>query len=255
MLVGDPVDGRGPLFRLRPLGGSTRRTPSPSPRPAAILPTFEPRDRFSQIAAVPDREAEMTTEREEYSEEMNPSRYIERVSLVSGEVLEGDVEPHQLLVHSHRDYHVADIQARRFMARLVSTTGDEEGARERMRAVRSRGHRAAEVIARSLGHKGPGEGLTRPVRTQGPRVLLSLQTPGPIEGEDRSDPQSPQAGGRREVPRDQHRRQARGAGPGHRRHRIRRQGDPLAGGPRPRDRRGCGAHSAEGESGIEKRRS
>jgi len=93
--------------------------------------------------------------RETYPDEMSPSRYIEKVSLVSGEALDDEVEAHQLLVHSHRDYHMADFQARRFMARVVSQTGDEEGARQRMRDVRRRGHRAAEVIAKSLGHKHP----------------------------------------------------------------------------------------------------
>ncbi len=86
-------------------------------------------------------------------EELDPARYIERVSLVSGEVLEEPVLPRQLLVRYHRDYHVVDIHARHMMSRMMRATGDPEATRRKMKERRRQGHRAASVIARAIGQK------------------------------------------------------------------------------------------------------
>jgi len=82
--------------------------------------------------------------------ELDPSRYVEKVSLATGEVLDEPILPEQLLVHKHRDYHVVDVQARRLMSRIVSATGDEELARRRMKEIRALGKRASEALARAL---------------------------------------------------------------------------------------------------------
>lgn len=92
---------------------------------------------------------------EQIPEEMSPSRYIEKVDLLSGEVLEHEIQPRHLLVNTHRDYHVADVQARRFMARMLRATGDEEIVRRRMKEVRQLGHRTAGAVARLLGRRDP----------------------------------------------------------------------------------------------------
>ncbi len=89
--------------------------------------------------------------------ELRPSRYIERVSLVTGDVLDDEILPKHLLVYKHRDYHLADVQARRFMSRLLEATGDEELVRERMKEIRERGHKAAEVIAKAIGQHDPSK--------------------------------------------------------------------------------------------------
>ncbi len=83
--------------------------------------------------------------------EISPSRYVEKVRLASGEVVDEPIEPRQLLVKNHRDYHIVDVQARRFMSRLMKETGDENLVRQRMRRVRELGHRAAEVVAKAIG--------------------------------------------------------------------------------------------------------
>ncbi len=83
--------------------------------------------------------------------EVSPARYIEKVSLVTGEVFAEEVRPEQLLIRSHRDYHLVDIQARRFMSRVVATTGSEEQARRRMKEVRRLGHKTSKVLARITG--------------------------------------------------------------------------------------------------------
>ena len=86
-------------------------------------------------------------------EEMLPANYIEKVSLVTDEVLGETIEPRHLLVSHHRDYHLADIQARRFMSKLMETTGDEGLVRQKMRDIRESGHRISERIGKLLGRE------------------------------------------------------------------------------------------------------
>ncbi len=84
-----------------------------------------------------------------------PSRYIEKVSLATGEVLDDEILPRHLLVHSHRDYHIVDIHARYMMSRVVKATGDEDRARQRMRERRALGHRTAKRLAKMIGSRNP----------------------------------------------------------------------------------------------------
>ncbi len=86
-----------------------------------------------------------------------PSRYIEKVSLVSGEVMDDEILPKHLLISNHRDYHLADVQARRFMSRLLKATGDEELVRAKMKGIRERGHKASEIIAKAIGQRDPSK--------------------------------------------------------------------------------------------------
>ncbi|HEX4952149.1 MAG TPA: SDR family oxidoreductase [Thermoanaerobaculia bacterium] len=83
--------------------------------------------------------------------EIAPSRYIEKVSLATGEVLQVEILPRQLLVQSHRDYHLSDIQARRLMSRIIRRTGDEEAARARVKEIHQLGYRAADWISKIFG--------------------------------------------------------------------------------------------------------
>ena len=87
--------------------------------------------------------------------EMAPSNYIEKVSLVTGDPLDDEIRPDQLLVHGHRDYHIVDVHARFMMSRIVNATGDEEEARDRMKKMRSLGRRTSRVLARMIGERDP----------------------------------------------------------------------------------------------------
>lgn len=89
-------------------------------------------------------ESKSTAEAQVYE----PSRYIEKVSLITGEVIDEDIQPKQLLVAHHRDYHPADVQARRFMSKLLGETQDEELVRSRMKEIRERGHKISERIGK-----------------------------------------------------------------------------------------------------------
>jgi len=83
--------------------------------------------------------------------EIAPSRYIEKVSLLTGEALDEEISPQQLLVRNHRDYHLVDVQARRFMSRVVASTGSEDEARRRMKEVRRLGHKTSQILAKVTG--------------------------------------------------------------------------------------------------------
>ena len=52
----------------------------------------------------------MSTHAASLPDRMAPGNYIERVSLLTGEVVKEEIRPDQLLVHSHRDYHVVDVK-------------------------------------------------------------------------------------------------------------------------------------------------
>ena len=85
----------------------------------------------------------------------DPSRYIEKVSLRTGEPLDQPIRPHQLLVHSHRDYHVVDVHARYMMSRVIKATGREEEALRKMKEMRRLGFRTSRAIARMFGASDP----------------------------------------------------------------------------------------------------
>lgn len=88
---------------------------------------------------------------EKYSAEMAPSLYIEKVALLTGETISEEVLPHQLLVHSHRDYHVIDVQARWLMSRLVDAVGDEDKIVAVMKSVRQAGLKATDLLGKVIG--------------------------------------------------------------------------------------------------------
>jgi nucleoside-diphosphate-sugar epimerase len=96
-----------------------------------------------------------TPDKVDVTEEMMPERYIEKVSLATGDVLAHEILPRQLLVHGHRDYHFVDVYARYMMSRVVKATGDEERARRKMKEVRALGHRTSRVLAKMIGQKDP----------------------------------------------------------------------------------------------------
>ncbi len=83
--------------------------------------------------------------------EMAPAQYIEKVSLLTGEVLDDEILPKHLLVSGHRDYHVVDVQARWFMSQLVDVTGDEDVVRGAMKQVRKIGGAAQNLLSRVIG--------------------------------------------------------------------------------------------------------
>lgn len=84
---------------------------------------------------------------------MSPENYVEKVSLLTGEILKDPIQPRQLLVHSHRDYHIVDVQARWLMSRMVATLRNEEAVVSLMKSARHLGLRATDLLAKAIGPK------------------------------------------------------------------------------------------------------
>lgn len=87
------------------------------------------------------------------SPDADPSRYVERISLTSGEVLPEPILPKHLLISHHRDYHVMDVQARMMMSLLVEATGDEDAVRSAMKQVRRAGAQAKGLFSKVVGDR------------------------------------------------------------------------------------------------------
>ncbi|MBI3929898.1 MAG: SDR family oxidoreductase [Armatimonadetes bacterium] len=85
----------------------------------------------------------------------DPGRYIEKVSLMTGEVIDDSILPEHLLVQKHRDYHVLDVYARSLMSWFVKHTGDEGKVRQAMKDMRKFGQRASEILAKAVGQDDP----------------------------------------------------------------------------------------------------
>lgn len=80
-----------------------------------------------------------------------PSRYVEKVSLLTGEVLPDEILPKHLLVHHHRDFHVMDVYARFLISKAVAAGGDVDAVRSRWRGIRKMGKRAVGMMSSLLG--------------------------------------------------------------------------------------------------------
>lgn len=83
--------------------------------------------------------------------EFAPSRYIEKVSLSTGHLIDDDILPRQLLVKNHRDYHVVDVYARFLMSKMVTLTGDPDRVTRGMKHARRLGQQAVDLLARLAG--------------------------------------------------------------------------------------------------------
>jgi nucleoside-diphosphate-sugar epimerase len=81
----------------------------------------------------------------------DPTRYIVRVDRRTGEVIEGPIDPDELLVHAHRDNHPAEVAASFLAGRVLRLTGNEELVRKGMRAVNGLGSRVARALGSVIG--------------------------------------------------------------------------------------------------------
>lgn len=75
----------------------------------------------------------------------SPSRYIERISKVTGREIPGSIEPDELLVHAHRDHHPVEVAAQIIASRLLRSAGSEGAIDRGLRAINEVGARVAEL--------------------------------------------------------------------------------------------------------------
>lgn len=83
--------------------------------------------------------------------EFSPSRYIAKVSLRSGQELEPEIDPSELLVHAHRDKHPLEVAAQYLASRALQVTGNERRVRGGLKLVNAFGSRVAEGIGALAG--------------------------------------------------------------------------------------------------------
>jgi nucleoside-diphosphate-sugar epimerase len=76
----------------------------------------------------------------------SPSRYIARVSRVSGKEIPGTIDPDELLVHSYRDKHPLPVAAQFLASRLIRLTGNEDAVRTGLKTINRLGGRLAQTL-------------------------------------------------------------------------------------------------------------
>lgn len=84
---------------------------------------------------------------------LKPSHYIEKVSLVTGEVIDDDFGPEELLVRDHRDHHIVDTYARHLTSVFIEATGDEERVKSTFKKARKLGRSTADLVAKMVGRQ------------------------------------------------------------------------------------------------------
>jgi len=88
--------------------------------------------------------------------DMSPSRYIMKVDRATGAEVPGPIEPHELLVHAHRDNHPAEIAAQFAASRLIQVTGNEAFVKRGLKAVNRLGALVGEGVGWVTGDAARG---------------------------------------------------------------------------------------------------
>ncbi len=85
--------------------------------------------------------------------ESSPSRYIAKISLVTGKEILRPIDPDELLVHAHRDKNPIELTAQFLASRLIQFTGNEDTVRDGMRKVNQLGLKLAQTIGSMTGSR------------------------------------------------------------------------------------------------------
>jgi nucleoside-diphosphate-sugar epimerase len=83
--------------------------------------------------------------------DIDPSRYIARLSRSTGKEMPGPIEPDELLVHAHRDQHPAEVVAQYLGSRFVQLTQREGLVESTLRRVNALGKGAADFVGSVTG--------------------------------------------------------------------------------------------------------
>src|SRR6266571_2680332 len=80
-----------------------------------------------------------------------PSRYIARISRLTGQEIPGEIDPDELLVHAHRDHHPLEVAAQFAASRILRLTKKEDLVDQGLRAVNLVGSTAARAAGTLFG--------------------------------------------------------------------------------------------------------
>ena len=97
----------------------------------------------------------------EFLWESSPSRYIARMSSVTGREVLRPIDPDELLIQAHRDKNPVEVTASFLASRIVQVTGNEEKVRDALKKVNELGTRLAAGVGRLTGSKGVERGTKR----------------------------------------------------------------------------------------------
>ncbi len=92
----------------------------------------------------------------------SPTRYIARIDRTTGKERPEPIDPHELLVHAHRDNHPLEIATQFLASRVVQVTGNETLVKEGLKALGKLGGFAAESVGWITGSRA-AERRTRQV--------------------------------------------------------------------------------------------
>ena len=91
----------------------------------------------------------------------SPSRYIARVSAVTGREVLRPIDPDELLVAAHRDRHPVEVAAAVLASRFVKLTGREEAVRDGLRRLEALGTHLSAEAGRLTGSRAVEKGTKR----------------------------------------------------------------------------------------------
>jgi nucleoside-diphosphate-sugar epimerase len=77
---------------------------------------------------------------------MSPNRYIARIDRATGKEIRGPIDPHELLVHAHRDNHPLEIATQYLASRVIQVTGNEAIVKDGLKVMGKLGGFAAEAV-------------------------------------------------------------------------------------------------------------
>ncbi len=100
----------------------------------------------SDVVPTPNPKGEMAWE-------SSPSRYIAKISLITGKEIPRPIDPQELLVHAHRDRNPIEVTASFLASRVVSLTGNEAAVQAGLKKVNALGERIAEALGAALGSR------------------------------------------------------------------------------------------------------
>jgi nucleoside-diphosphate-sugar epimerase len=85
--------------------------------------------------------------------DLSPTRYIARISRLTGEEIPGPIDPDELLVHAHRDKHPVEVAAQFMASRMLAFTGNEARVGDLLRRVNGLGTKLAEMAGLATGEE------------------------------------------------------------------------------------------------------
>jgi nucleoside-diphosphate-sugar epimerase len=92
---------------------------------------------------------------------MSPGQYIVKVDRATGEPLSDPIEPHELLVHAHRDRHPIEISAQFLASRLIHLTGNEGLVKLGLKGVERLGSTVGRTVAGVTGNPDDARRVAR----------------------------------------------------------------------------------------------